>query len=164
MRCAGARAGEPLAHVAGRTGFRTLMLRTDRRALIPRPETEGLVDLVLGRIRTGRVARRRDRHRLPRAESGGGGRLRARHRGGRIGGGARLARENRDALGRPVALIRGDLCGPLVEHSMDALVSNPPYLTEREYAELDPSVRAWEPAEALVSGPDGLARDGAAAA
>jgi release factor glutamine methyltransferase len=44
----------------------------------------------------------------------------------------------------------------LVEHSMDAVISNPPYLTEREYAELDPSVKAWEPAEALVSGPDGL--------
>src|SRR6476469_7745369 len=49
-------AGEPLAHVPGWAGFRHLMLRSDARALIPRPETEGLVDLVLSRIRTGRVA------------------------------------------------------------------------------------------------------------
>ena len=39
---------------------------------------------------------------------------------------------------------------------MDAVISNPPYLTEREYAELDASVKDWEPAEALASGPDGL--------
>ena len=38
----------------------------------------------------------------------------------------------------------------------DALVSNPPYLTDGEYAALDPSVKRWEPAAALVSGPDGL--------
>src|SRR5688500_8465766 len=48
--------GEPLAHVAGRAGFRSLTLKTDRRALIPRPETEGLVDFLLARVRTGRVA------------------------------------------------------------------------------------------------------------
>jgi release factor glutamine methyltransferase len=67
-----------------------------------------------------------------------------------------LARENRDALRLPVTLVRGDLCAPLRPGSMDAVISNPPYLTEREYAELDPSVKRWEPAEALVSGPDGL--------
>ena len=42
-----ATAGEPLAHVTGWAGFRHLVLRSDRRALIPRPETEGLVDLLL---------------------------------------------------------------------------------------------------------------------
>ena len=49
-------AGEPLAHVTGKIGFRHLTLRSDRRALIPRPETEGLVDLVLARAPGGRVA------------------------------------------------------------------------------------------------------------
>ena len=49
-------AGEPLAHVTGWAGFRHLVIRSDRRALIPRPETESLVDLLLERQRTGRVA------------------------------------------------------------------------------------------------------------
>ena len=48
-------AGEPLAHVTGWAGFRHLLLRSDRRALIPRPETEGLVDLLLPRVRSGTV-------------------------------------------------------------------------------------------------------------
>jgi len=148
--------GEPLSHVTGRTGFRTLILRTDRRALIPRPETEGLVDLLLGRIRTGRVldvGTGTGCLALSLAAEGDFELVTAVDASAEALG---LARENRDALGLPVALIRGDLCGPLVEHSMDAVISNPPYLTEREYAELDPSVKAWEPAEALVSGPDGL--------
>ena len=149
-------AGEPLSHVAGRTGFRTLILRTDRRALIPRPETEGLVDLLLGRIRTGRVldvGTGTGCLALSLAAEGDFELVTAVDASAEA---LSLARENRDALGLPVALIRGDLCGPLVEHSMDAVISNPPYLTEREYAELDPSVKAWEPAEALMSGPDGL--------
>jgi release factor glutamine methyltransferase len=149
-------AGEPLAHVAGRTGFRTLTIRSDRRALIPRPETEGLVDLLLGRIRTGRVAD---------VGTGSGCLALSLAAEGEFevvtaldvsAEALELARENRAALGLPVLLVRGDLCRPLDRHSMDAVISNPPYLTEREYAELDPSVKAWEPAEALVSGPDGL--------
>src|ERR671910_3441172 len=48
-------AGEPLAHVAGKIGFRKLELISDARALIPRPETEGLVELLLERVRTGRI-------------------------------------------------------------------------------------------------------------
>jgi release factor glutamine methyltransferase len=148
--------GEPLAHVAGRAGFRTFTLHTDHRALIPRPETEGLVDLLLGRVRTGRVAdigtgigclalslAAEGRFDLVAAVESSAEAL-------------RLANENRNALRLPVALVRGDLGGPLGPQSMDAVISNPPYLTEREYAELDPSVKAWEPAEALVSGPDGL--------
>ena len=48
-------AGEPLAYVTGWTGFRHIILRCDPRALIPRPETEGLVDLVLARVPIGRL-------------------------------------------------------------------------------------------------------------
>src|SRR5829696_1953812 len=47
--------GEPLAHVLNEAGFRQLMLQSDQRALIPRPETEGLVDLVLARQPRGHV-------------------------------------------------------------------------------------------------------------
>ena len=148
--------GEPLCHVAGRTGFRTLVLRTDRRALIPRPETEGLVDLLLGRIRTGRaldIGTGTGCLALSLAAEGGFDLVAAVDASAAA---LHLARENRDALGLPVALIRGDLCGAVAPSSMDAVISNPPYLTEWEYAELDASVKDWEPAEALVSGLDGL--------
>ena len=149
-------AGEPLAHVTGRTGFRHLTLRSDRRALIPRPETEGLVDLVLARVPGGRVA-----------DVGTGSgcialSLATEGRYHQVVGidlspeALGLASENRALTGARVALVRGNLCQPLAPASLDALVSNPPYLTAAEYAALDGSVRDWEPALALASGPDGL--------
>jgi release factor glutamine methyltransferase len=148
--------GEPLAHVSGVAGFRRLTLGADRRALIPRPETEGLVDLVLERVRTGRVA-----------DLGTGG--------GCIGlsladegafdlvlgvdasaDALALARENQRQTGLAMALVQGDLGASLRPGAWDAIVSNPPYLTRREYLELDASVRDWEPGSALESGEDGL--------
>lgn len=148
--------GEPLAHVTGRAGFRRLTLRSDRRALIPRPETEGLIDLVLARVRSGRVAdvgTGTGALALSLAQEGGfelvvGVDLSAEA--------LILAAENRRATGLGVSLVRGDLCQPLAPGSLDALVSNPPYLTDGEYAMLDPAVRDWEPAEALASGADGM--------
>lgn len=148
--------GAPLAHVTGRAGFRSLTLKADRRALIPRPETEGLVDVLLGVITAGRVAdigTGTGCLALSLAAEGAFDPIIA------VDSSAdalALARENRDALGLRVELVRGDLCRALRPGSLDAVISNPPYLTEREYAELDPSVKAWEPAAALVSGPDGL--------
>jgi release factor glutamine methyltransferase len=149
-------AGEPRAHVTGRIGFRTLLLRSDRRALIPRPETEGLVDLVLPRVRTGRVADIGTGSgclALSLAMEGSFERVSAVDCSGDA---LALAEENRRLTGAPVRLIRGDLCGPLRAGSLDAVVSNPPYLTDREYAGLDPSVKHWEPRVALASGQDGL--------
>jgi release factor glutamine methyltransferase len=67
-----------------------------------------------------------------------------------------LAADNRRLTGARVDWLHGDLCAPLRPGSLDALVSNPPYLTDSEYAALDASVRDWEPALALASGPDGL--------
>ncbi|HEY7482378.1 MAG TPA: peptide chain release factor N(5)-glutamine methyltransferase [Gemmatimonadales bacterium] len=149
-------AGEPRAHVTGRVGFRTLLLRSDGRALIPRPETEGLVDLLLPRVRTGRVADIGTGSgclALSLAVEGGFEQVSAVDCAGE---GLALAEENRALTGAPVRLIRGDLCGPLRPGSLDAVVSNPPYLTDGEYAALDPSVKRWEPRVALASGPDGL--------
>src|SRR5207253_2690714 len=57
----------------------------------------------------------------------------------------------------PVEVREGDLLAPLAGERYRAIVSNPPYLTEAEYATLDPSVRLFEPREALVCGADGLA-------
>lgn len=149
-------AGEPLAHVTGWSGFRRLSLRSDRRALIPRPETEGLVDLVLERVRTGRVA-----------DLGTGScclalSLALEGSFTQVVGvdcsadALELARLNRDQVGAEVTLVQGDLCASLRPGTFDALVSNPPYLTAGEYAGLDRSVRDWEPAVALVSGEDGM--------
>jgi release factor glutamine methyltransferase len=149
-------AGEPLAHVTGRAGFRHLELRIDGRALIPRPETEGLVELLLGLTRTGRVADLGTGSgciALSLVQEGGFSQVVATDISAEA---LSLARENRDRLGAGVSLVRGDLCRPLVHGGFDALVSNPPYLTAGEYASLDPSVKAWEPRGALVSGEDGL--------
>lgn len=147
--------GEPLAHVTGRIGFRHLTLRSDRRALIPRPETEGLVELVLARAPGGRVA-----------DVGTGSgcialSLATEGRYQQVIGidlspeALELARENRTLTGGRVDLVRGDLCAPLAPGSLDALVSNPPYLTAAEHAALDRAVRDWEPALALDGGAGG---------
>ena len=148
--------GEPLAHVVGRAGFRTLTLRTDRRALIPRPETEGLVDLLLARVGAGSavdVGTGTGCLALSLAAEGAFERIMAVDSSSEA---LALARANRDALGLRVHLVRGDLAAAVRPRSVDAMIANPPYLTEQEYAELDPSVKAWEPAAALVSGSDGL--------
>jgi release factor glutamine methyltransferase len=149
-------AGEPLAHVLGRAGFRHLDLASDDRALIPRPETEGLVEVLLGVVRTGRLADVGTGSgclALSLATEGGFSEVVATD----VSSAAlSLARENRNRTGARVLLARGDLCRPLRPGAFDALVSNPPYLTAEEYAALDPSVRAWEPREALVGGADGL--------
>ena len=73
---------------------------------------------------------------------------------------AALARENvkRVVPRTPVEIREGNLLAPLVDKGerYRVIVSNPPYLTHREYAEMDPSVSDFEPREALVSGRDGL--------
>jgi release factor glutamine methyltransferase len=56
----------------------------------------------------------------------------------------------------PVAVVQGNLCDMIGTGQLDILISNPPYLTDAEYDSLTDSVKAWEPAEALRSGIDGL--------
>jgi release factor glutamine methyltransferase len=151
-------AGEPIAYVTGWAGFRHLVLRSDQRALIPRPETEGLVDLVLERVRSGTVVD---------VGTGSGCLALSLAQEGdftRVVGvdcsseALALAQLNRDLLGTGdrACFVRADLCAALLPGSCDALVSNPPYLTVSEYEGLDPAVREWEPAIALRSGVDGL--------
>jgi release factor glutamine methyltransferase len=149
--------GEPLPHVTGRAGFRHLSLASDARALIPRPETEGLVELLLQRVRTGRVADIGTGSgciALSLALEGAYDEVIAVDCSAEA---LSLARQNQTLTSVRVSLVRGDLCGPLRQHSVDALVSNPPYLTVAEHASLDSSVRDYEPAVALVSGEDGMA-------
>lgn len=150
--------GEPLAYVTGRIGFRHLELHADARALIPRPETEGLVDRVLARTSpggvvvdvgtgTGCIA-------LALATEGVGLTIMATDLQAAA---LELAADNAARLGVSVPFFRGDLTAGLRSGSIDTLVSNPPYLSEDEFAALDGSVRFFEPASALQAGPDGMA-------
>jgi release factor glutamine methyltransferase len=150
--------GEPLPHVLGTAGFRHLSLRSDGRALIPRPETEGLVDLLLERVQSGVAVD---------VGTGSGclalslaleGSFSAVVAVDRSRDALALAAENVAASmpATPVHLVLGDLCEPLTAGVYDALISNPPYLTAEEYAGVDPSVGDWEPAVALVGGVAGL--------
>ena len=151
--------GVPFAYAVGRAAFRTLDLTIDARALIPRPETEGLVDLVLARVQGGVVADVGTGSgciALSLAVEGRFDRVIAVERSPAA---AALAREN-VALVRPrtpVEIREGDLLAPLAGQRYRAIVANPPYLTEDEYAALAPAVKEFEPRDALVSGPDGLA-------
>jgi len=152
--------GAPFAYAVGRVGFRTLDLAIDRRALIPRPETEGLLDLVLARENGGLVADIGTGCAciaLSLAMEGQFEKIIAVERSPLA---AALARENvkRIAPATPVEIREGDLLAPLMDKGerYRVIVSNPPYLTDREYAEMDPSVSDFEPREALVSGSDGL--------
>jgi release factor glutamine methyltransferase len=159
--------GVPFAYAVGTAGFRRLDLKIDPRALIPRPETEGLVDLVLEYEK--RETRNGKRGLVADIGTGSGCIALALAVEGdfekvvaveRSPGAAALARENveRVAPRTPVDIRAGNLLAPLVDtgERFRAIVSNPPYLTEAEYGELDPSVQQFEPREALVSGADGL--------
>jgi len=151
-------AGEPLAYLVGSTGFRYLEIDCDARALIPRPETEGLVELVLELAGEGVVCDVATGTGCIAASLATEGDYRAVIATEISRPTLALASQNlRRIAGGAVSLIAADLTQPLGELSLDVLVSNPPYLTAAEYAELDSSVRAWEPREALVSGSDGLA-------
>jgi release factor glutamine methyltransferase len=150
-------AGEPIQYVTGVAGFRRLTLGSDRRALIPRPETEGLVELVLARVSHGRIADIGTGSGCIALSLADEGEFDLVVGVDRSPEALALARENRDQLGLPVEFVEGDLCEPLRGELWDALVSNPPYLTSGEYQGLDRSVRDWEPEGALSDGPDGLA-------
>ena len=158
--------GVPFAYAVGRVSFRHLDLKLDPRALIPRPETEGLVDLVLSCCRKqglgagawglgadvgtgcGCIA-------LALATEGCFERVVGVEQSAAA---AALARENAALVAPrvPVEVREGDLLAPLAGEQCRVIVANPPYLTEDEYARLDPAVREFEPREALVSGVDGL--------
>ena len=143
--------------------FRTIELECDSRALIPRPETEGLIDLVLGQREGSRVQGGLAADlgtgtgclALSLAAEGEFDRVIAVERDP---GAAALARRNvaRVRPRTPVDVRDGDWLAPLGDARYRVIVANPPYLTEAEWEALDPAVREHEPRAALVSGPDGL--------
>src|SRR3989454_7429956 len=158
--------GMPFGYAVGRADFRSLELNLDPRALIPRPETEGLVELVL------RETRQRDAGcgmRGAVADIGTGcgcialalaveGRFERVIAVERSADAAALARENVALVQPPVPVeVReGDLLAPLAGERYRAIVSNPPYLTAAEHAALDPAVRLLEARGGPGRGADGL--------
>jgi release factor glutamine methyltransferase len=148
------RAREPLAYVLGEWGFRRLVLTVDPRALVPRPETEVVVECCLahlGALESPRVAD---------VGTGSGAIALAiadEHPGARVvavdrsEGALALARENleRTGLAGRVELRQGDLLDGLAG-PFDLVVSNPPYVTREEYGSLQPEIRLHEPYEAVV--------------
>ena len=142
---------EPLAYVLGEWGFRGLTLRTDRRALVPRPETETLVERALELMRG---------HPQPRVLDVGVGSgaialaLADEHPGARVTGvdtshdALALADENAELLGIQVELRRAGL--ESAAEGWDVVVANPPYVLPSEWDALQPEIREWEPREALV--------------
>jgi release factor glutamine methyltransferase len=147
---------EPLAYVLGEWGFRRLTLKTDRRALIPRPETEVVVERALTHIHgleapevldvgtgTGAIA-------LAIADEVPDARVTAIDSSP---GALALARENLNLTGinGRVRLVEQDLTSGLGEGQFDLVVSNPPYVEPEELETLQPEVRDWEPHVALVA-------------
>jgi len=160
---------EPIQYLTGEAWFFGLKLRADRRALIPRPSTETIIEHVLQAERTvdrGRPARIADvctgsgcvavalaKH-LPGAE------IVASDVSAEALG---LARENAEQVGveSRVELVEGDLLGPIAgaasEHGpFDWVVTNPPYIPDHEWDAVEPNVKDHEPHLALRAGPDGL--------
>ncbi|HYY32305.1 MAG TPA: peptide chain release factor N(5)-glutamine methyltransferase [Gaiellaceae bacterium] len=148
------RAREPLAYVLGEWGFRRLTLEVDRRVLIPRPETEVLVERCLERVRglaeprildvgagSGAIA-------LAIADEHPGARILAVERSVNA---LAVARRNlrRAGVDGRVELRRADLLAEIAG-PFDLVVSNPPYVSPEEYESLQPEIRLYEPREALV--------------
>lgn len=151
---------EPVAHILGRRAFWTLDLISDRRALVPRPETEVIVDVVL------RSAPAEAPLRVLDLGTGTGAILLAllAERPAWTGVGVdispealQLARENAalHGLTERATLLEGSWDGP-VSDSFDIVVSNPPYIPSGDIAGLMPDVRDHDPHLALDGGPDGL--------
>lgn len=148
VRRRGAR--EPLAYVLGSWGFRRIDLQTDKRALVPRPETEIVVERVLALIKELETPRVLD------VGTGTGAialSIAHEHPGAEViatdlsADALALARENADRLGLLVDFRQADL---VVNGEWDVVVSNPPYVEESELSTLEPEVRDWEPRQALV--------------
>jgi len=144
---------EPLAYVLGEWGFRRLLLAVDARVLVPRPETEIVVERCLARIGTLTEPRVLD------VGTGSGAIALAiadEHPGARVtgvdasSGALEVAGANVVRTGIAIDLRTWDLFTGLPEGPWDLVVSNPPYVLPEEIETLEPEVRDWEPREALT--------------
>jgi release factor glutamine methyltransferase len=144
---------EPLAYVLGEWDFRRLTLRVDARVLVPRPETEILVERCLALLEG------LDQPRVLDVGTGSGAialALADERPGARVVGidsspdALEIARANADRLALDVEFECHDVRDGLPAGPWDLVVSNPPYVSEAEISSLEPEVREWEPRVALV--------------
>jgi protein-(glutamine-N5) methyltransferase, release factor-specific len=147
---------EPLQYILGFTPFAGLILKTDARALIPRPETELLVEKALEFLP-------KDAKVLDVCTGTGAiGLAIKKHAPGATvtladlsPDALALAKENAEALGLEVTLVKGDLFAPVSGQRFDIITANPPYIQKKACGELDLEVQK-EPLMALDGGVDGL--------
>lgn len=155
--------GAPLAYAVGRASFRHLTLDVDERVLIPRVETEVLVERVLERCSSGTRSI---------ADIGTGSGAIALSLAfeaeldvvfatdvslDALAVASANAATFSAALKSPVEFRHGSLLAPLAGETVDAIVCNPPYISFAEVLDLPPDVRDWEPSLALLCPADGLA-------
>jgi release factor glutamine methyltransferase len=150
---------EPLQLVLGTVAFRYLEYEVRPGVFVPRPETEVLAGEAIARTPTGGV--------VVEPCTGTGVvacAIASEASPGRVvatdasPGAVELARSNAAKLELPVEVVEGDLLQPVTAElrgQVDVLVSNPPYLAERDFPQLEPEVADWDPYLALVAGPTG---------
>lgn len=147
---------EPVAYITGRRAFRQIELRVDARVLIPRPETELLVEAGLDLARSASV--------LDVCTGSGAVALALKQErpdlevwGSDLSDAAlEVARDNGERLGLEVGWLHADLLAGVPDR-FDAVLANPPYVRIDEHARLAPEVARHEPSLALLAGADGLA-------
>lgn len=141
---------EPVAYILGRAHFRNLELAVNRNVLIPRPETELLVEMAQDGERVLDVGTGSGAIALAIADEREGVQVTATDISSTA---LTVARQNAVRLSLQVKLIQVDLVagGPY-----DLIVSNPPYVREEDWPDLQPEITEYEPEEALLAGSDGL--------
>jgi release factor glutamine methyltransferase len=154
-------AHEPIQYILGEQEFFGLTFTVTRDVLIPRPETEHLVEALLVRVPHDRPLRIADigtgsgaiavalAHSLPQAQ------VTALDISAPALAVAKVNAETHHVADR-MRFLTSDLLSAVAGESFDAIVSNPPYVAEGDHASLEPQVRDYEPASALFAGPSGL--------
>ncbi len=153
--------GEPWQYIEGRVPFFHMEFEVNRHVLIPRPETEWIVEKVVEEVNSERT---KVTSVLDLCTGSGCIGLSIKNACPNLSvtlsdldeKALGVAKTNQIRQGLEVELVQGDLFEPLKGKKFDIIVSNPPYVTDQEYLELDSKVRDFEPKRALVAGADGL--------